>query len=59
MDAYGEDLVCTFEYDVELFRAETIADMLETFNRIMKNVARFPEQPLSNIAGIPEVSDLY
>jgi acyl-CoA synthetase (AMP-forming)/AMP-acid ligase II/acyl carrier protein len=49
VDAYGEDLVCTFEYDVELFRAETIADMLETLNRILKNIARFSDQPLSSI----------
>ena len=49
VDAYGEDLVCTFEYDAELFKAETIDDMLETFNRILRNVARFPDQPLSNI----------
>jgi len=49
VDAYGEDLVCAFEYDAELFRAETIADMLETFNRILKNIARFPDQPLSSI----------
>jgi hypothetical protein len=42
-------LVCTFEYDAELFKAETIDDMLRTFNRILGNVARFPDQPLSNI----------
>jgi len=52
VDAYGEDLVCAFEYDAELFKAETIEDMLETFNRILRNVVRFPEQPLSNIAGV-------
>jgi non-ribosomal peptide synthetase component F len=58
VDAYGEDLVCTFEYDAELFKAETVADMLETFNRILKNVARFPDQPLSNIASVAEATDL-
>jgi acyl-CoA synthetase (AMP-forming)/AMP-acid ligase II/acyl carrier protein len=50
VDAYGEDLVCRFEYDTELFKAETIADMAETFSRILKNAACFPDQPLSNIA---------
>jgi acyl-CoA synthetase (AMP-forming)/AMP-acid ligase II/acyl carrier protein len=49
VDAYGEDLVCVFEYDAELFKAQTIADMLETFNRILKTVTRFSDQPLSNI----------
>lgn len=49
MDAYGEDLVCAFEYDTELFKAETIDDMLRTFNRILGNVARFPDQSISNI----------
>jgi acyl-CoA synthetase (AMP-forming)/AMP-acid ligase II/acyl carrier protein len=59
VDAYGEGLVCTLEYDAELFKAETIAEMLETFNRIIKNVVRFPDQPLSNVAGITEATDLY
>jgi acyl-CoA synthetase (AMP-forming)/AMP-acid ligase II/acyl carrier protein len=59
VEAYGEDLVCTFEYDAELFKAESIADMLETFNRIIKNVARFPDQSLSNIISVTEATDLY
>jgi acyl-CoA synthetase (AMP-forming)/AMP-acid ligase II/acyl carrier protein len=49
VDPYGDDLVCAFEYDAELFKAETIDRMLETFHRILKNVAHFPDQPLSNI----------
>lgn len=49
VDAYGGDLVCTFEYDAELFKAESIDDMLQTFNRILGNVARFPDQSLSSI----------
>jgi acyl carrier protein len=59
VDIFGEDLVCTFEYDAELFKAETIADMLGTLNLILKNGARFPDQPLSNIAGVAEATDLY
>lgn len=51
VDAYGEDLVCTFEYDTELFMAETVADMLKTFNRILKSVTHLPDQSLSNIGG--------
>jgi hypothetical protein len=42
-------LVCAFEYDAELFRAETIAEILEAFNRILKNAARFPDRSLAHI----------
>ncbi len=57
VDTYRDDLVCTFEYDAELFRAETIGEMQKTFNQILKNAARSPGQSLSNIANADPASD--
>ena len=54
VDRYGQDLVCSLEYDTELFRAETIVDMLETFSRILKNAARFPDRSITSITSVVE-----
>lgn len=54
VDAYGQQLVCTLEYDADLFRGETIRDMLATFNRMLKTAACFPDRPLVGIVGLPE-----
>ena len=52
VDSYGDNLICTLEYDTEILRDGTIADMLETFNLILKNVARVPDQLLSHIGAV-------
>jgi acyl carrier protein len=49
VDAYDQGMVCAVEYDTELFKGETISDMFETFNGILRRATDNWDLPLSEI----------
>jgi amino acid adenylation domain-containing protein len=47
-------LMLDFEYNTDLFKAETIKRMLDHFSSLLEMIAAHPEQPLSTLALMPE-----
>ena len=45
-----DDLQCTLEYNTDLFKTSTIERMADYFATLLKNIARDPERPVSEIS---------
>ncbi|HYP25131.1 MAG TPA: amino acid adenylation domain-containing protein [Blastocatellia bacterium] len=53
----GADLVCSLEYNTDIYTAEDVAGLLERFGRVLRGVTADPTQRLSALSGMLAQAD--